>query len=264
MAEPLSQRREHLLHAVYYLQVEQGQGEVPRDDPEVARHNGEATRSLAGEGLLEEADGRLRLTEAGAERARDVVRRHRLAERLMADVLGMPPDSGEYIASEMEHIVSPELAGSICTLLGHPTECPHHNPIPPGPCCREGAASVGPAVVALSDMKAGDTGTVAYITSRPGPVRGRRRRWGEEPAAAPHGHRGGGPPEPGGPRGPGGRRIGQMASLGLFPGQGIEVLQTSPTYVLRVGGTTLALDTELAGCIRVRYGEGRGDGGKRG
>jgi len=248
MSEPLSQRKDHLLHALYYLELEQQEGPVDKTHPEIARHNGEALASLAEDGLVTEQGGRLSLTEAGVERARDVVRRHRLAERLMADVLGMAPDSGEYIAGEMEHIVSPELADSICTLLGHPTECPHHNPIPPGPCCRSGAMAVGPAVVPLSEMKAGESGTVAYITCMPGPIRGGRRGWGRPPAAVPS-------RDETQVRWRGGRRISQLASLGLFPGQTVSVLQTAPTYVVRIGGTTLALDDELAACIRVRRAE---------
>lgn len=248
MSEPLSQRKDHLLHTLYYLQVEQNEGPVDKAHPEIVRHNGEALASLAEDGAVTEHDGKLLLTEAGIERARDVVRRHRLAERLMADVLGMAPDSGEYIAGEMEHIVSPELADSICTLLGHPTECPHHNPIPPGPCCRAGAMAVRPAVIPLTEMKAGESGTVAYITCMPGPIRGTRRGWGGPPCHVPA-------RDDTEMRRRGRQRIGQMASVGLFPGQTITVLQTAPTYVVRIGGTTLALDDELAASIRVRHSE---------
>ncbi|MCX7598312.1 MAG: metal-dependent transcriptional regulator [Armatimonadetes bacterium] len=248
MSEPLSQRKDHLLHALYYLEIEQNEGPVDRSHPEIMRHNGEAVESLAEDGSVTEHEGKLSLTEAGVERARDVVRRHRLAERLMADVLGMEPDSGDYIAGEMEHIVSPELADSICTLLGHPTECPHRHRIPPGPCCQAGAMAVRPAVVPLTEMKAGQAGTVAYITCVPGPIRGGPRGWGGPPPQA-------AAKDDAEMRRRGGRRIGQMASVGLFPGQPIAVLQTAPTYVVRIGGTTLALDDELAACIRVRRSE---------
>ncbi|MCD6351843.1 MAG: metal-dependent transcriptional regulator [Armatimonadetes bacterium] len=248
----LSQRKEHLLHALYYLQVEHHVPSVPVDHPEVLRHNSGALEALADEGLVQVQKGQARLTGAGQQRARDVVRRHRLAERLMTDVLGMPADRGDYIAGEMEHIVSPELTDSICTLLGHPTECPHGNPIPPGRCCEQRARAVEAAVVPLSQMRAGEKGRIAYLSASglhaaaPGRPRrsalGRGRRRG----------RGGPPPGKGGGR----RRIAQLTALGLFPGEDIEVLQTSPAFVVRIGGTTLAVDEDVASSIRVRRSAG--------
>jgi putative ABC transport system ATP-binding protein len=75
-------------------------------------------------------------TAAGEERARSVIRRHRLAERLFMDVLALhDAHSVETNACQFEHILSPELTDRICTFLGHPTTCPHGSPIPPGPCC---------------------------------------------------------------------------------------------------------------------------------
>jgi putative ABC transport system ATP-binding protein len=78
-------------------------------------------------------------TPAGEERARSVIRRHRLAERLFTDVLSLSDDlSVETNACQFEHILSPELTDRICTFLGHPATCPHGSPIPPGPCCARG------------------------------------------------------------------------------------------------------------------------------
>jgi len=77
----------------------------------------------------------VRLTESGARRARDVVRRHRLAERLFTETFAIEDAEARQQACRFEHIITPELDQRICSFLGHPKTCPHGNPIPPGPCC---------------------------------------------------------------------------------------------------------------------------------
>ncbi len=240
-----NQKLDHLLHALYYLQHDQGMHEVPLSHPEVQRHDGGTASELQRQGLAVIENGNIRLTERGLARAADVVRRHRLAERLMTDVLGLEPDRGEHIVSEMEHIVSSDLERSICTLLGHPTECPHGNPIPPGPCCEEGERAVEPAVVPLTDLRPGERGVIAYLCSRAARPPGRGPhgpRWRRACRARP------GPP----PHCPAGNRIARLTALGVFPGDEIEVVQTMPAFVVRVGETMLALDPEVAAAIRVR------------
>jgi putative ABC transport system ATP-binding protein len=80
-------------------------------------------------------NGEVQLTPVGSQRARDVVRRHRLAERLFKDTFSVDETEAHTQACKFEHIISPELDARICTFLGHPTTCPHGNPIPPGDCC---------------------------------------------------------------------------------------------------------------------------------
>jgi putative ABC transport system ATP-binding protein len=76
------------------------------------------------------------LTPRGRERAGNIIRRHRLAERLFTDSLAMDSESEiEEQACKFEHILSPEATDKICTFLGHPKTCPHGAPIPPGACC---------------------------------------------------------------------------------------------------------------------------------
>lgn len=85
---------------------------------------------------VQSADGSsVSLTESGTRRARDVVRRHRLAERLFTDTFAIEDAEAHLQACRFEHIITPELDQRICTFLGHPKTCPHGNPIPPGPCC---------------------------------------------------------------------------------------------------------------------------------
>jgi len=96
------------------------------------------THVMAGIGLVTLDDsGEAHYTPVGEERARSVIRRHRLAERLFVDVLSIRDEHEvEESACKFEHILSPEVTDKMCALLGHPTACPHGSPIPPGDCCK--------------------------------------------------------------------------------------------------------------------------------
>jgi putative ABC transport system ATP-binding protein len=85
--------------------------------------------------LVDLRNREVQLTPAGSQRARDVVRRHRLAERLFTDTFQIGDFEARTQACRFEHLISPELDQRICTFLGHPKTCPHGNPIPPGDCC---------------------------------------------------------------------------------------------------------------------------------
>jgi len=89
-------------------------------------------------GLVSVENGVEQFTAAGELRARNVIRRHRLAERLFMDVLSIRDEVEiESSACKFEHILSPDVTDRICTLLNHPLECPHGSPIPQGECCAE-------------------------------------------------------------------------------------------------------------------------------
>ncbi len=76
-------------------------------------------------------DGRLvSLTPTGADVARRVVRRHRLAERLLADVIGLPWEKVHGEAGRWEHVISDDVEARLVIILGDPGTCPHGNPIP--------------------------------------------------------------------------------------------------------------------------------------
>jgi len=90
-------------------------------------------------GLVTVQNGEEHFTPAGEERARNVIRRHRLAERLFMDILSIRDEVEiESSACKFEHILSPDVTDRICTLLAHPDACPHGSPIPRGECCTEG------------------------------------------------------------------------------------------------------------------------------
>lgn len=90
---------------------------------------------LALMGLVAVQDSEVALTDRGQRRARDVVRRRRLAERLFTDTFSVANAEADSQACKFEHIISPELDERICSFLGHPKTCPHGKPIPPGSCC---------------------------------------------------------------------------------------------------------------------------------
>jgi DtxR family Mn-dependent transcriptional regulator len=93
-------------------------------------------------GLVEFHGGQVAFTPRGEERARSVIRRHRLAERLFMDVLAIRDEGSiEKNACTFEHILSPEVTDRICTFLGHPRTCPHGSPIPEGGCCLDAQAA---------------------------------------------------------------------------------------------------------------------------
>jgi len=87
------------------------------------------------------------LTARGRQRAADIIRRHRLAERLFTDSLALDSETEiEQQACKFEHILSPEATDKICTFLGHPKTCPHGAPIPRGHCCAANPQVVLPVI----------------------------------------------------------------------------------------------------------------------
>ncbi|HET7873424.1 MAG TPA: ATP-binding cassette domain-containing protein [Terriglobales bacterium] len=101
---------------------------------------------------LDHGEQMIYFTENGRRRAEDIIRRHRLAERLFTQTFQVE-DEKEVAeqACKFEHILSPEATDRICTFLGHPRTCPHGSPIPAGECCLAAAkASRADAVAKLS------------------------------------------------------------------------------------------------------------------
>ncbi len=79
-------------------------------------------------------DGRsLHLTKKGRRQAEDTVRKHRLAERLLTDILGLDWHQAHHEAERWEHVLSDLVVERIDEMLNHPTTCPHGNPIPGRP-----------------------------------------------------------------------------------------------------------------------------------
>lgn len=116
----------------------------------------EMMKRLEQEGLITSDDG-IRLTPAGRTLAESVVRRHRLAERFLTDVLKLPWAEAHHEAGKWEHVISDSVEEAMTTLLGDPTTCPHGNPIP-------GSGYVAPDSEPLSTVSVGGGFIVRRIT----------------------------------------------------------------------------------------------------
>jgi DtxR family transcriptional regulator, Mn-dependent transcriptional regulator len=101
-------------------------------------------------------DRTIQLTDAGHALAEQVVRRHRLAERFLTDILGMSWAAAHHEAGKWEHIMSSEVEAAFVRVLGEPTTCPHGNPIP-------GSAYEAPNVCALVELAVGRVFTISRI-----------------------------------------------------------------------------------------------------
>jgi DtxR family Mn-dependent transcriptional regulator len=178
--------------------------------------SGEIYQNLLNRKLVREEWEKIVLTPEGSDLARDVTRRHRLAERLLWDVLALSGQAIDPNACKLEHIISPEVAESICTLLGHPGQCPHGSPIPKGRCCEDFQESVEPIIVSLDKLEPGKKGKIAYLLLQNHPD------------------------------------LHKLLALGIVPGTSFSLHQTFPTYVLEAGETTLALEKDVAEKIFVR------------
>ena len=88
-------------------------------------------RRMAKEGLVElTADKQVRLTNNGLIQAEGMVRRHRLAERMVVDIFGLELHKAHEEAHRLEHAISPAMEALIRDKLGNPTTCPFGGPIP--------------------------------------------------------------------------------------------------------------------------------------
>jgi DtxR family Mn-dependent transcriptional regulator len=156
------------------------------------------------------------LSKEGRELAADIIRRQRLAERLLADVLEIKGELMDSVACEFEHIISPEVEKSICTLLGHPKLCPHGSVIPSGDCCHKQEEVVKSIITTLDKFSQGETCRIVYMLT--------------------HAH-----PE-----------LHKLLSLGVVPGATVKIHQTFPTLVVKIEEEELALDKEIAKNIYVK------------
>jgi DtxR family Mn-dependent transcriptional regulator len=119
----------------------------------------EMIKRMTEEGLVAASGAsgsRIQLTAPGLALAERVVRRHRLAERFLIDVLGLPWSTSHHEACKWEHVMSDEVEAAMTRMLGAPTTCPHGNPIP-----RSGYEP--PETVALAQVPVGATFAVSRI-----------------------------------------------------------------------------------------------------
>ncbi len=170
--------------------------------------------------LINLNDSEIAFYESGRERAKLIIRRHRIAERLLNDVLEMRGDEFERGACQFEHFVNEEIIASICTLLGHPTVCPHGNKIPQGECCVTAKKNLEPVISPLSTIKAGKRVKVVYISTKS--------------------H----------------ASLDRLSGIGVIPGLELTIHQKFPSMILQYGETQLALDNDIAKNVFVRIIQG--------
>jgi DtxR family Mn-dependent transcriptional regulator len=115
----------------------------------------EMIKRLESDGLVSIDHNSISLSTSGKRLAERVVRRHRLAERLLTDILGLSWADAHKEAGKWEHVISQPVEDALVRVLGDPTTCPHGNPIP-------GASYVAPASSPLSDIAVG----AGFVVSR--------------------------------------------------------------------------------------------------
>lgn len=157
------------------------------------------------------------LTPQGLLAGEKVVRRHRLSECLLTDILQVPDDEAEEDACQFEHLLRPGLEDRVCTLLGHPHTCPHGRPIPRGDCCRNAEKTQVREVGPLCDGRSGEKGVVAYLSTRDN------------------------------------REIQKLMAMGILPGSDIHLIRLFPSYIFAIGHSQFTVDRNLAEKIFVHW-----------
>ena len=116
----------------------------------------EMIKRMESEGLVRTDGTTITLTESGRTLAISVVRKHRLAERFLTDILGLSWATAHREAGKWEHVMSNDVESAMVRVLNNPTTCPHGNPIP-------GSGHVGVATAPLSSVATGADFTVSRI-----------------------------------------------------------------------------------------------------
>jgi DtxR family transcriptional regulator, Mn-dependent transcriptional regulator len=213
----VSAKAEEILEALWIATEEKGDNSASLETLRITEED-EGFKELNRLAYIEIKGERVYLRQEGRHEAQMTVRRHRLAERLLMDILDLKGAKGDAKACEFEHLLHHGVDSKICTLLNHPTTCPHGKPIPPGKCC-EAARSAGEVgVVALTELKAGEKGEIAYLST------------GDA------------------------KKMQKLMSMGVLPGNQLSLSRTFPSYIFRVGNSEFAVDTDLAREIFIRKG----------
>lgn len=207
------ERDEHLEQLWYMKEEEKDSIDVVKSTMD-ASYDLDIINELASEGFVQltEQENKITLTKKGEDYARQLIRAHRLAERLLYDVLGGDFESG---ACEFEHTVTHELVDSICILLGHPRACPHGMPIPQGQCCRQSSRTAHSSVIPLVELEVGQSARVAYINCKSD------------------------------------QQLHKIDSLCIRPGAVVTLHQKYPSYVIGCEGSNIAMDEQIASNICV-------------
>ncbi len=207
------ERDEHL-EQLWYMKEEEKDSVNELKSSMGAGYDANIIDQLLSDDLVElsEENDKIILTKKGGDYARQLIRAHRLAERLLYDVLGGDYESG---ACEFEHTVTHELVDSICILLGHPRACPHGMPIPQGRCCRQSSRTAQSSVIPLVELEVAQSARVAYINCKSD------------------------------------QQLHKIDSLCIKPGAVVTLHQRYPSYVIECESSNIAMDEQIASNICV-------------
>jgi len=212
--------QDEVLEVLWTSLEEGGRESIPVDEILIIGLTGppaEAVEDLKERGLVQVEDNEVRLTDTGFEEARMTIRRHRLSERLFADIFDIVKEEMENVACRFEHmLIKPALEEKICELLGHPKTCPHDRPIPIGECCHRAETAVDQAVVPMSQLRPGEEGVIAYIHS------------GDS------------------------EKLKKLMAMGILPGEEVDLERRFPSFVFNVGFSRYAVDEGMASAIFIR------------
>jgi DtxR family Mn-dependent transcriptional regulator len=176
---------------------------------ERGEYNDDIIETLELEGYVRLENSSIRFTNEGEDKARKIIRSHRLAERFMVDALGLKSHKIEAGACEFEHFLNPEIVDSICTFLGHPRKCPHNRQIPEGRCCKEKTDIIHCGIIPLDKARAGEKYKVAYINTSHS-------------------------------------RMHKLSHYGIKPGSQICLDQGYPAFVISTENERVAIETDIA------------------
>ncbi len=207
----ISDRAQEILEKYWIDNKERKKGwmmEVVSGDPIAAE--------LVKVGYAKEEEGYLKLTEKGWDEAHSCVRRHRLAECLLSDVLDIKQEKIHELGCKFEHALQKDVEENICTLLGHPKTCPHGRPIAEGACCREDRRRPRRLVLPLTECEVKERAKVAYIKTDKDHV------------------------------------MNKLTAMGILPGLTVQLLRKTPSYLFQMGESQFAIDRGLAEKIHVR------------
>jgi DtxR family Mn-dependent transcriptional regulator len=191
----VSAKAEEILEALWIAVEEQGENAAHLSTLGVGPDD-EALAELQRRTFVEVKGDRVYLRKEGRPEARMTVRRHRLAERLMMDILDVKGGEGNAKACELEHLL--------------------HEGVDTKICCEDAKRHGEVGVVALTELRPGQSGEIAYLST-------------DEP-----------------------KKMQKLMSMGVLPGTALVLNQTFPSYIFKVGHSQFAVDQYLAREIFVR------------
>lgn len=161
--DSLSKEAEEYLEAIYRLEEKGGLARTKDLAHQLGVVPGSITntvKSLKKRGLIAHKPYRgVKLTEKGRELALKVLRKHRLAERLLTDILRMDWSKAHETACRLEHAIPEDMINPLEKALKHPRTCPHGNPIP-----TKSGGILEKETEPLTALKTGESATIVKIT----------------------------------------------------------------------------------------------------